>query len=302
MNNIEIQAHDGRVINLYHWLPEGKPLKVIVLSHGMAEHIARYADFAKQCNRDGIAVIGANHRGHGPDAEVQGHFADQNGWNLVLTDMKTIVEHVSAAFSCKPVLFGHSMGSFLARHYAAKYGHTLSGLVLCGSNHQGSLAFKAGLIAAKLEALRIGKATPSPLLAKLSFGNANEKISPLITEQDWLCRDPEIVDQYIADPYCGFLCTPQFWIDFLGGLNEMSKSSTFSAIPKTLPVYIISGNADPVSRYGAGVTALQKKLIASGVVNVSSHIYPGARHELLNETNKNEVFQDFYCWLKRVCK
>jgi len=294
----KIKANDGRVINLYQWLPAGKPSKVIVLSHGMGEHIARYERFAKSCNQQGIAVVGANHRGHGPEAETLGYFADSEGWHLVLTDIKKIVEHVTEKFSIKPVLFGHSMGSFVARHYASKYGNTLSGLVLCGSNHQGNLLFKAGLIAAKLERLRIGKSTPSSLLNKLSFGNANKNITPLRTEQDWLTRDPEVVDQYIADPYCGFLCTPQFWIDFLGGLNAMSTTAAFKRIPKDLPIYLISGDADPVSRYGTGFNALHVKLIKSGIKSVRTNLYPGARHELLNEINYQEVLNHLYDWLK----
>lgn len=299
---INIQAIDGRVINVHQWLPEGKPDKVIVLSHGMGEHIARYRHFAKTCNRDGIAVIGADHRGHGPSAKIHGHFADLDGWDLVLSDLHHIIDYVSKSFAMQPILFGHSMGSFIARHYVSKYGETVSGLVLCGSNHQGTLAFKAGLVAAKIEALRIGKSTPSALLNKLSFGNANRNIQPLRTELDWLCRDADIVDKYIADPYCGFLCTPQFWIDFLGGLNEMSKTSAFNNIPKQLPIYIISGDADPVSRYGTGLKALKQKLITSGVVDVCSNLYPGARHELLNETNNQQVYSDFHKWLVRSCK
>ena len=297
--NIKIYANDGREINLYQWLPDEKPSKVIVLSHGMGEHIERYADFAKACNQNGIAVIGADHRGHGPGAQILGHFADANGWDLVLTDIGRIVKHVTDSFALKPVLFGHSMGSFVARHYAVKQGQSLSGLVLCGSNHQGSLLFKAGLLAAKLERMRIGKSTPSKFLDKLSFADFNKKIKPLRTNQDWLSRDPKIVDRFIADPYCGFICTPQFWIDFLGGLNAMSKTSAFKAIPSNLPIYLISGDADPVSRYGAGLKALKKKLLQSGVTSVSSHLYQGARHELLNEVNRKEIYQNFFYWLAK---
>jgi alpha-beta hydrolase superfamily lysophospholipase len=297
--NTKIYADDGREINLYQWLPKGKPLKVIVLSHGMGQHIERYADFAKACNQNGIAVFGASHRGHGPDAKILGYFAETNGWDLVLTDIARIVEYVTDAFAVKPVLLGHSMGSFIARHYASKQGGSLSGLVLCGSNHQGRLLFKAGLVAAKFERMRIGKSTPSRLLDRISFGDFNKKIKPQRTKQDWLSRDPKIVDQFIADPYCGFVCTPQFWIDFLGGLNEMSKTSTFQAIPNNLPIYIISGDADPVSRYGVGFKALKKKLLESGVTSVSSHLYKGARHELLNEVNRKEVYQDLFDWLAK---
>ncbi|WP_415228923.1 alpha/beta fold hydrolase [Psychromonas sp.] len=299
-NNIKIYANDGREINLYQWLPEGKPLKVILLSHGMGEHIERYADFATACNQNGIAVIAANHRGHGPDAPILGYFAETDGWDLVLSDIARIVKHITDSFTVNPILFGHSMGSFVARHYASKHGKSLSGLVLCGSNHQGGLLVKVGLLAAKLERMRIGKSTPSAFLDKLSFGDFNKKIKPLRTKQDWLCRDPKIVDQFLADPYCGFICTPQFWIDFLGGLNEMSKTKAFKAIPKNLPIYLISGDADPVSRYGAGLSELKQKLLQSGSRNVTAHLYAGARHELLNEVNREEIYTDLFNWLNKI--
>lgn len=294
-----IQAKDGHTLALHHWLPASKPTQVMIISHGMGEHIARYADFARACNQQGIAVIGANHRGHGPESTHLGHFANRNGWNLVLSDINCIIQYAQQTFSCKPILFGHSMGSFVARHAASKYGQHLSGLILCGSNHQGSFAFKAGKLMAKLEGKRIGNTTPSTLLNTLSFGNANKNIKPLRTDLDWLSRDTAIVDQYIADPYCGFLCTPQFWMDLLGGLNEMSKTATFKQIPSNLPIYIISGDADPISRYGKGVRALEQKLRAVGVVHVTSQLYPQARHELLNEINKQEVFNNLHQWIKR---
>ncbi|WP_435235474.1 lysophospholipase [Psychromonas sp. PT13] len=292
-----ITAYDQRIIEVHQWLPKNTPLKVLVLSHGMGEHIERYAHFAKVCNDNGIAVLGANHRGHGPSAQRLGYFADSKGWDLVLSDLSQVIEFVTEKFATQPVLLGHSMGSFVARHYASKYGNTIAGLVLCGSNHLGTLLFRFGLFAAKLEKLRIGKATPSRLLDKLSFGDFNKKIVPLRTSQDWLSRDPKIVDQFIADPYCGFICTPQFWIDFLGGLNEMSKTHAFEAIPNDLPIYLISGAADPVSRYGKGLKALEEKLISSGKTDITSHLYPEARHELLNEINREEVYRDLFAWL-----
>ncbi|WED23982.1 alpha/beta hydrolase [Vibrio sp. JC009] len=293
----ELQACDGRKILLNVWQPEGEVSRVIVLSHGMSEHILRYEEFALACTKQGIAVLGANHRGHGAEADQLGHFADKSGWELLLKDLDTIVDYASETFNLRPVLFGHSMGSFAARHYAIRNGAKLSSLILCGSNHQGTALFKAGRFAARTVGKVIGNNQPSPFLEKLSFGNFNKKIKPLRTDTDWLCRDESVVDAYNSDPYCGFTPTPQFWIDLLSGLNEMSTPEAMSRIPSELPVYVISGDSDPVNNYGTGITALVKALKEAGIRKVDCRLYQGARHELLNETNKEEVYQDIFNWL-----
>lgn len=295
---IVLLANDNRKIRTNVWRPDGEIKHIMVISHGMAEYIDRYDYFARACNQHGIAVLGANHRGHGAEAQVQMHFADKNGWQLVLDDLDKIITYASEYYNKKPILFGHSMGSFVARHYAVQHGEKLSALVLCGSNHQNKLLFKAGRALAKFEKWRVGGRTYSPFLEKLTFGNFNKRIKPLRTDQDWLTRDEAIVDANLIDPYCGQTPTVQFWVDFLTGLSEISTDDAFKKIPSDLPIYAISGEEDPVSRYGVGLNALVKALHKRGIKRVDSKLYPGARHELYNELNKDEVCSDLCVWLK----
>ncbi len=295
-----ITLQDGSKRKLRVWTRTSEVRQVVVVSHGMAEHIERYGDFARILGEAGVLVCGINHRGHGPDAEHLGHFADRHGWYKVLSDLDSVIEYVSDKYSMKPVLVGHSMGSFVARHYAVLHGKKLSGLVLCGSNHQSSMMFHLGLLAAKFEKWRIGANSPSPLLEKLSFSNSNARIKPLRTEQDWLSRDPLVVDGYIADKYCGFTCTPQFWIDFLQGLVAITKHKSFSAIPSTLPILVIAGDADPVTRYGKGSALLAKTLKQRGGELVKYIEYQDARHELFNEINRAQVLGDLTHWLNSL--
>lgn len=296
--SLSLAAQDGRQIKVCCWEPEEEAQFAMVLSHGMAEHIERYERFALACNKAGIAVYGANHRGHGADAPKLGHYADKDGWSLVISDLDQIVETVKAKHNTKPViLFGHSMGSFVAQQYGILHGSKLDGLILCGSNFQKPFAYKAGRMITAIEKWRIGADKPSPLLDWLSFGSFNSKFKPNRTASDWLSRDNAEVDKYISDDYCGFPCTPQFWHDFLSGLIAISSPGAFTKIPSELPVFIISGDKDPVGQQGKGVLALKNHFISSGSQNVSCKLYDGGRHEILNETNADEVYGDVVSWV-----
>ncbi|SQD80249.1 alpha/beta hydrolase [Moritella yayanosii] len=292
-----LMASDGREIKLFAWLPEQEVRHVMVLSHGMAEHIQRYERFALACNAAGIAVYGANHRGHGTDAPVLGHYADANGWQKVIGDLDLIIDEVAKRHTVPLVLFGHSMGSFIAQQYAILHGNKLNGLILSGSNYQHPIMYKLATLVSKIEKVRIGARSPSRFLDFVSFGAFNRKFKPPRTASDWLSRDPEQVDKYINDDYCGFPCSPQFWLDFMSGLITISKKSEIAKIPNQLPIYIFSGEQDPVGLQGKGVLALKKHIVNSGCEQVQYKLYPGGRHEMLNESNANEVFNDVTDWV-----
>lgn len=293
-----------RKISVRVWKPKHtEPKSVLVVSHGMGEHIDRYEGFAHFAAENGVAVIGANHRGHGEEAALHGHFDDELGWERVLGDLDCIVDYAKAQFACPVVLVGHSMGSFAARHYVTLHGAKLKGLVLCGSNYQSPLLFKIAKVIAHSQVKLFNKRHPSALMEFLSFGAFNLSVKNPRTAMDWLNRDNAEVDKYIADPLCGFRCTTQFWVDFMGGLAWSSRQEHLKNIPSELAVLVTSGDRDPVSRMGKGAQELQQVLRDCGLKKVDLKLYSGARHELFLEVNRQEFYQDLLNWInKMTCK
>ncbi len=283
---------DQQPLNVRIW-PCTKPKAKVHILHGMAEHADRYAALAEYLNQHNIEVIAHNHRGHGDRITAnlpQGHFADSNGWQLALDDITTAQQ---AGNQEVPLfILGHSMGSFMARAWSAQHPDKLTGLLLAGSNQQHPALFYAARALAKGLTLIQGKQHASGILNFLSFGSFNRAFKPTQTEFDWLCRDANVVEAYIADPNCGFLCTTQFWHDFMGGLISICSKKGINALNTDLPVFIFGGDKDPVGQMGKGLTLLERALLAAGNNKVELKIYPNGRHEILNETNKEEVWQD----------
>jgi len=298
------KATDGTKIFTYRWLPASKTnIKAAVqIAHGMAEHAARYDRFAKKLVAAGFAVYANDHRGHGKTAgslEKVGYLADENGWEKTVDDMHVLTGIIKKENPRKPVfLFGHSMGSFLSRHYAMLHGGEIAGLILSGTGGDPGLIGKIGLLVAKREAARKGKTTRSPFLDGLSFGAFNKKFKPNRTKFDWLSRDNAEVDKYIADPYCGEVFTAGFFCDMLGGLAFINKKGNIAKIPTGLPVYLFSGSLDPVGANTKGVLQVYNALVKAGIRNVTYKFYKDGRHETLNETNRDEVMGDVIAWLR----
>jgi alpha-beta hydrolase superfamily lysophospholipase len=300
---ISIDAADKTAFNATLILPAQSPRALIQIAHGMAEHAGRYEILAAELISAGFAVLLHNHRGHG-ERTPAGHLADrgQHGWQLAIDDIhlaaQAALQYLPEA--CPHILLGHSMGAFMAQHYAMLYGEQLAGLVLSGSCYQPPrLSRTARRIVNWLSRVQ-GFRRPSALLNQLVFGPYNLRIKDRRSEFDWLSRDTAVVDAYIADPLCGGLCTLQFWSDFFQGLMDISSPTALSRIPAELPILLFSGDADPVGRYGKGVMRLHRLLQSSGHPQTSYRIYPAGRHEMLNEINRNEVVQDLLHWLHRL--
>lgn len=267
--------------------------------HGMSEHSARYARFAEQLTAAGYLVIASDHRGHGETTTehgLQGHFADQNGFALVVEDLLCVRAELQAllvkhgAADVPIFVFGHSMGSFLAQWLLVFHSDKYRGFFLCASDAPGGLLVKSGHQLAKLERLRKGKRSTSRLLTFLSFGAFNKEFAPTRTESDWLSRDPAEVDAYVADHLCGFAVTTQLWCDLTAALIGIERRG-FSG-SRSAKVHLMSGSRDPVGKNGVGVQKLYEMLGGDGNANVSIKLYPDARHEILNETNRDEVMRD----------
>jgi alpha-beta hydrolase superfamily lysophospholipase len=284
-------------IRLRIWRPDDEIIGIVQLLHGMGEHVGRYDRFAREANRQGIVVCAHNHRGHGgPDPEPV-FFAERGGWDLVVDDARVVHTHMIEQFPGKRiVLLGHSMGSFIAQSYAMHYGAELSGLLLSASTWPNRLQSLPGMLLARLVALRTGKRGTSPLLDRLGFGNFNKGFEPARTEMDWLSRDEQEVDTYVADPLCGGPYTAGLWIDLLGGLVRIGSDHALGRIPGDLPVLITGGSDDPVGGEN-GMTKLAMHYAQTGHSRMTLKLYPGGRHEMLNETNRDEVTADWLDWI-----
>lgn len=276
---------------------------MVQVSHGMAEHSARYDRFARALTAVGYAVYANDHRGHGittVDADV-GYFADTDGWDTVVADLAVVGAHARAEHPDIPmVLFGHSMGSTLARTYVTRHPDDVDALILSGVAGDPGVPGKVGLGIARLEARIRGRRHVSPLMNSLVFGRFNAAFKPARTDFDWLSRDPAEVDKYVDDPRCGAVFTSGFYSDMLGGLAALRHDDIIRLMPHDLPVLLISGEMDPVGgKASTGVKSVAAQLRRVGVHDVTLTIYPGSRHELLNETNRDEVTADVISWLQR---
>ncbi len=302
---------DGTQIFTYRWLPDSpSDIKAAIqITHGMVEHAARYERFAQALVEAGYAVYANDLRGHGKTAgsvDHVGHFADEKGWEKVVDDLHTLTGIIKKENPRVPVfLFGHSMGSFFARHYAMLYGNEISGLVLSGTGGDPGIGGKIGLLVAKREAKKKGWSAKSPTMNKLMFGRYNKGIKPSRTQFDWLSRDATEVDKYINDPFCGNIGSAGFYYDVIEGLFFINRLENVRNIPKNLPIYLFSGALDPVgaktpwSGKTKGVLQTYKDLVKAGIKDVSYKFYPDGRHEMLNELNREEVTQDVISWLKK---
>ncbi len=296
---------DNTEIHCIKWLPGNrKKIRAIVqIVHGMAEHSERYRRFAKALIKAGFGVYANDHRGHGKTAgnfENLGYFADNSGWELVVGDMKRLTDIIETDHQGLPVfLFGHSMGSFLSRDYFFTCPEKISGVILSGTACNPGLMGYIGIAISKLESLIRGRLAQSPLLDKLSFGSFNNAFKPNRTPFDWLSRDNAEVDKYINDPLCGTIFTTGFFNDLLKGIKKINKSSNISMVPKALPVYIYSGEKDPVGDNTKGVQKVFDQYKKTGIVDLSLKFYKECRHETLNELNRDEVFKDVIEWIEK---
>lgn len=293
------QTDDGVNIAFTCWLPNEDPRAVVQISHGMAEHVSRYENFAQFLCKHRIAVYANDHRGHGKTAgkiENLGYFADKNGWIKVVTDMRSLTKIIRKDYPNTPVLLmGHSMGSFLVRTYITLY-DDIHGVILSGTTANNPLLITVARILGVFHRRSKGPKTPSSFFDNMSFGSFNKKFED-DGELAWLSRDKTEVKKYIDDPYCGFVCSVGFFQDLFFGLNYISKKEHNQWIRFTLPIYIISGGNDPVGDFGRGPNKVSHMYHKLQLEDVSVQIYDDARHELLNEINHQQVYDDILEWI-----
>ena len=285
------------------WIPDGEPEAVLVIHHGMAEHRERYGEFVRfLCNR-GVAVYMHDMASHGKSrkpGEPAGWFGEKDGWRKLVEDYRTLVLRAAAEHPGKKlIVMGHSMGSFICRVYTAEHPEDgFSGAVFMGTGGSNPAA-KAGILMAGAIAAVKGKKAKSALMNKMAFGTYNQRFEGR-TPFDWLTRETEIVDRYIADPYCGFLFTVQGMHDLVSVNALVNQPDWAEKVAKKLPILLTSGEEDPVGGYGQGVRQVAEMLKKTGHDAVTLQLYPGCRHEILNETNREDVMRDLLDWLRKV--
>lgn len=303
--NFVFKSGDGTDIFVYNWMPDEdiKVKGIVQIAHGMAETAARYERFAEILTKNGYIVYANDHRGHGKTAgniESLGYLADEDGFGWLVKDLYQLSGIIKKENSELPLfLFGHSMGSFAAQKYIMLYGNELKGTILSGSNGRQGIILDIGTMFAKNEIKKHGRKVQSFKLNKMSFGSYNNTFKPNRTEYDWLSRDNAEVDRYIEDPFCGTVFTAGFFYDFLTALKEIENKSNLSFVPKDLPIYIFSGEKDPVGKCGKGVINLYNRYKNYGIKDVTYKLYKDGRHEMLNEINRDEVMKDVVDWLNK---
>jgi alpha-beta hydrolase superfamily lysophospholipase len=296
----QVETANGIQVRGMRWdVPEPKGL--IYIAHGLAEHVARYERFAGALNELGLSVAGHDHRGHKLTLQSDddlGHFDDNDGFSLMAEDLLAGVVAWRAEHSGLPlILFGHSMGSFLVQRVLPEADGHFDMAILSGSNGPPPPLAAVGRLVARVERLRLGGRGKSSVIHGLAFDANNKPFEPAPTKLEWLSRDRAEVDAYVADTYCGFVSSTASWISLLDSLSGLAAAGSVARIPKALPILLASGDQDPVGDKGKGVQRLHDIYKAAGISDLSLKLYPGARHEILNETNRDEVTMDICDWI-----
>lgn len=302
MEDARFTASDGHSVAAYAWDIEA-PKAIVQIAHGMGEHARRYDAVARDLNSAGYAVFATDHRGHGGTATTPLGWMGGDGWNRTLADTYEFGLALRAKHPGKKlILLGHSMGSMLSQQFITRHGRAIDALGLSGSpgfkNAFGRIVPK---IVARFEAWRQGPDQPSSLLQSLLFGSSNKPFEePGATGFEWLSRDPVEVKKYVDDPLCGFVLTTGSLVDLFAGAAMAQSESCLARIPKDLPVYVFAGTEDPVHGGQADINRMLQAWQLAGLRRVEHRWYAGGRHEVFNETNRDEVVRDLVSWLDKV--
>lgn len=295
----DFQASDGKTIRVLKWSNDSAaPKAAVLIVHGVTEYGGRYRGFAQVLCDRGYVAYAPDHRGHGRTVESPeelGHYAENDGFQRIIEDLFELTAKIKSENPGKPlVIYGHSMGSMLVRLCVSQKGGDYDACILTGTMGRGPYGFGRGL--ARILCALSGGTRRIAFLGDIAFGPFSRPFKPNRTQFDWLSRDEAEVDKYVADPLCGFPLTNAFFRDFFGGMARMYRKSMMAAIPLDLPILCCSGSRDPVGGMSGAVEALADEYRALGIKEVDCRIFPDARHELLNETNRREVMEYLADW------
>lgn len=304
MTEFTFLSTDGKTqLHGMRWEPDGGSVRAVLqICHGVAEHIARYDAFARYLNDLGIAVVGHDHLGHGlslPEGGTPVYFGAGNTWNTVVDDIYVLHQRIRLWYPDVPLcIMGHSMGSFLTRTYLIRYPGTVKAAVIMGTGWQPKAVIAGGMAVAKAVGAVVGENGTSDLVTNLAFGAYNKLFAPNRTSCDWLSADEDNVDAYMADPLCGADATVGLFRQMLSGIRFNQKLSNLRQMDPRIPVLFVAGEKDPVGDCGNGVRRTYQEFRRAGVQDCTLKLYPGLRHEILNEkAQQQQIFEDIGQWL-----
>ncbi len=289
-------------IHAVQWTPEGnRPMCILQIVHGMAEYVERYAAFAEYLNEQNILVVGEDHLGHGKSVGENGkygYFCERDAATVVVRDVHRLKKITQEKYPGVPYfILGHSMGSFILRNYLCRYGTGIEGAVIMGTGMQPKGLLKVSKALVKVLTLLQGAKHESRLVDKLAFGNFNKGIVNPSSKNDWLSADSVQVAKYNGDPMCGFLFTLNGFGTLFELIWRLHDPAYLEKMPKDLPLLLTAGARDPVGDYGKAVEEVYQSYRDMGMGQVQLKLYPEGRHEILNETNRQQVYEDISRWL-----
>jgi len=295
-------AGGGNNIYACEWRDDTIPPKAVLqIAHGINEYSGRYTPFAEYLVAKGYIVAANDHAGHGKSAEnkeAKGYFSNEEGWNNVVKDIRTLYLREKDKYPHLPYfMLGHSMGSFLIRTYLIDYDDQLAGAIISGTANMPQAVIYGGIALSSIIKLIYGDNHRSKLLRNLCFFGYNKQFKPNINPMDWLSRDEKVTDAYIHDKHCRFIPTTLLYKEMFGGIKYMSNKHHYKQLKPDLPILLISGEKDPVGNNGKGIHKLHDDFRKADLKNVTMKLYPECRHELLNELNREEIYADIINWL-----
>ena len=305
--DLQMQSNDKiTMLKVVLWKPEGEIRAILQISHGMVEHIERYSEFAAFLADNGIMVVGSDHLGHGESLSARlkkGYFCEKDPSGVVVDDLYKITKGIRKMYPNIPYfIFGHSMGSFIVRNYITEYGEDLAGAIICGTGDIPNFKAKSGLLLIKILTLFKGSKYRSKFINNMALGNNNKHFTEPKFGERWLTKDEEKVREYMEDPKCGFIFTLNGYRTLMESIIKNNKTSKRLCTPEDLPLLIISGADCPLGEFGEGIKRVYKKYKKAGIKDITWKLYENDRHEILNETDRDVVYNDILGWINKKIK
>ena len=289
-------------IHAIEWLPDREIKGVLQICHGMVEYIDRYDEFAEFMSEHGYYVVGHDHLGHGKSIQTEadlGYFDERKGNQYVIGDIYQLQEMTRKKYPDVPYfMLGHSMGSFLLRQYILSHGRGLSGAVIMGTGDKSYLLLSAGQLLCRAFALVKGWHYRSRMIDRMGLGSYNRKFEPSESKKEWVTSDTQIRAVYEADPLCSFTFTVNGYYQMFEGMKKITGKKGAIRIPRTLPILLASGKEDPVGDFGKTVEKIYGQYREAGIKDVTLKLYEGDRHEILNEQDRQQVYEDIWKWME----